>query len=87
MSVSSGGDCASKQINNRSHGAYCCETDGIKDVDSCGWIYTAYGVKSECLREFAVTGYCGVNNKGDCPQKTVLGIQCCKSICVLRGKF
>ena len=78
MSVSSGGDCASKQINNRSHGAYCCETDGIKDVSSCGWIYTAYGVKSECPREFAVAGYCGVNNKGDCPQKTFLGIQCCK---------
>merc|ERR1712157_475000 len=72
-----GGDCASKQMNNRSHGVFCCETDGRKDVSSCGWIYTTYGVKSECPRGFAVAGYCGVNNKGNCPQDSFLGIQCC----------
>ena len=28
-----GGHCASRQINDRSHGAWCCETDGKKVRD------------------------------------------------------
>ena len=73
-----GGHCVSKQIKDRSHGAWCCQTDGKKVMSSCGWIYASYGVNTECPKDYAAAGFCGANNKGDCPQNTFYGIQCCK---------
>ena len=74
--ISAGGDCG----NDRSHGVRCCETEYIPDSISCGWTFASYGVKLNCPAGFAATGYCGVNNKGDCIGGNFLGINCCKFI-------
>ena len=72
--ISAGGDCG----DDRSHGVRCCETEYIPDSISCGWTFASYGVKLNCPAGFAATGYCGVNNKGDCIGDNFLGINCCK---------
>ena len=49
-----------------------------KIMSTCGWLYAPYGVNTDCPKDYAAAGFCGVNNKGDCPQNTFFGIQCCK---------
>ena len=72
--ISAGGDCG----DDRSHGVRCCQTEYRPDYVSCGWTFASYGVKLDCPAGFAATGYCGVNNKGDCIGGNFLGINCCK---------
>ena len=74
----SGGHCESKQVKDRSHGAWCCQTDGKKQMNTCGWIYASFGVKTECPKDHAAAGFCGTNSLGECPGGNWYGVQCCK---------
>ena len=67
------GDC-----DGNSHASLCCDSNSKTKTPTCGWIYASYGTKTECPNGLAVAGFCGVNNKGDCPNNNFLGIRCCQ---------
>ena len=56
---SSGGDCT----GSASHSTQCCDSTGLVKESTCGWIYSKYGVKTNCPANMIVAGFCGVNNK------------------------
>ena len=70
---SDGGDCA----EDASHSVKCCEAASTVRESSCGWIYVKYGVKQKCPSGYLVAGFCGVNNKDDCPNDSFLCLRCC----------
>jgi len=60
------------------HSAYCCDTESEVDDVFCGWLYETYGKNLLCPTNLVATGFCGVNNTGDCQQGTKFaGIKCC----------
>lgn len=69
-----GGDC-----NKMSHQIKCCDSDSKVNQEKCGWIYGKFGTKQQCPGGNVVAGFCGVNNKADCPHDTYVGIYCCQA--------
>lgn len=60
------------------HSVYCCDAELNVDDVYCGWLYETYGKNLLCPTNLVATGFCGVNNTGDCQQGTkYAGIKCC----------
>jgi hypothetical protein len=60
------------------HSVYCCDAETNVDDVYCGLLYETYGKNLLCPSNLVATGFCGVNNTGDCKQGTkYAGIKCC----------